>query len=118
DLWKSEPPHQFNTPVLKDGLLYGLSSRRNFFCVNAQTGEVLWTDLTPRGQCGAVLDAGSVLLALTSDTYLIAFKPSNKEYTEVAKYKVAETETWAYPIIAGNRVFVKDRDTLTLWTID
>lgn len=117
DLWKSESPHQFNTPVLKDGLLYGISLRRNFFCMNAQTGEVLWTDATPRGQCGTVLDAGSVLIALTSDTYLVVFKPSNKEYTGVAKYKVADTETWAYPIIAGNRVFIKDRDALTLWTI-
>lgn len=118
ELWKSESPAPFNTPVLKDGLLFGLSARRNFFCMNAQTGEMLWTDATARGQCGTILDAGSVLLALTSDSYLIALKPSNKEYAEVAKYKVAETETWAYPIIAGNRVFVKDRDALTLWTIE
>jgi outer membrane protein assembly factor BamB len=117
ELWKSDPPNQFNTPVLKSGLLFGLSPRRNFFCVNAQTGEVLWTDTTPRGECGAVLDAGSVLLALTSNTELVAFKPSNKEYTELAKYKVADTPTWAYPIIAGKRVFVKDRDSVALWTI-
>jgi outer membrane protein assembly factor BamB len=117
ELWKSESPHQFNTPVLKDGLLFGLSGRRSFFCMNAQTGDVLWTDTTPRGECGAVLDAGSVLLALTSDTELVAFKPSRKEYTELARIKVADTPTWAYPIIAGNRVFVKDRDALTLWTL-
>jgi outer membrane protein assembly factor BamB len=117
ELWKGQSPNQYNTPVLKDGLLYGLSGRRNFFCVNAQTGDVLWTDATQRGECGAVLDAGSVLLALTSDSELVAFKPSNKEYAELARYKVADTPTWAYPIIAGNRVFVKDRDALTLWTI-
>jgi outer membrane protein assembly factor BamB len=117
ELWKSESPNQFNTPVLKDGLLFGLSGRRSFFCMNAQTGDVLWNDSTPRGECGAVLDAGSVLLALTSDTEMVAFKPSNKEYAELAKFKVADTPTWAYPIIAGNRVFVKDRETLTLWTL-
>jgi outer membrane protein assembly factor BamB len=117
DLWKSDPPNQFNTPVLKDGLLFGLSPRRSFFCMNAQTGELLWTDPTPRGECGAVLDAGSVLLALTSNSELVAFKPSKNECTELAKYKVADTPTWAYPIIAGNRVFVKDRDSLTLWTL-
>ena len=117
ELWKGESPHQFNTPVLKDGLLFGLSARRSFFCMNAQSGDVLWTDTTPRGECGAVLDAGSVLLALTSDTELVAFKPSNKEYAELARIKVADTPTWAYPIIAGNRVFVKDRDALALWTI-
>jgi outer membrane protein assembly factor BamB len=117
ELWKGESPNLFNTPVLKDGLLFGLSTRRNFFCMNAQTGETLWTDATQRGDCGAVLDAGSVLLALTSDSELVAFKPSNKEFAELARIKVADTPTWAYPIIAGNRVFVKDRDALTLWTL-
>jgi outer membrane protein assembly factor BamB len=117
ELWKGEPPNQFNTPVLKDGFLYGLSGRRNLFCASEQTGEVLWTDATPRGECGAVLDAGPVLLALTSDAELVAFKPSSKEYTELAKYKVADTPTWAYPVIAGNRIFVKDRESLTLWTL-
>jgi outer membrane protein assembly factor BamB len=117
DLWKGPSPSTFNTPVLKDGLLFGLSSRRSFFCMNAQTGEVLWTDTTQRGECGAVLDAGALLLALTSDTELVAFKPSSKEFTELARIKVADTPTWAYPIIAGNRVFVKDRDTVTLWTL-
>ena len=66
-----------------------------------------------------MLDAGSVLLALTSDNSLVAFKPSKKEYVELAKYKISETAlTWASPVIAGNRVFVKDRETLALWTIE
>jgi hypothetical protein len=31
---------------------------------------------------------------------------------------VAETAPWAYPILAGNRIFVKDADSLTLWTFE
>jgi outer membrane protein assembly factor BamB len=122
-LWqKKEAPDRFNTPVLKDGLLYGLApsgrGSGNFFCMKADTGHVVWTDSGKRGECGAVLDAGSVLLALTSDSQLVAFKPSDKEYTELAKIKVADSPTWACPIISGNRVFVKDKDSLTLWTMD
>jgi outer membrane protein assembly factor BamB len=123
ELWKKQQSaHQYNTPVLKDGLLFGLAPAggraTNLFCMDAKTGDVLWTDTTPRGECGTVLDAGSVLLALTSDSKLVAFRPSNKGYTELARFTVAETPTWAYPIISGNRVFVKDRDSLALWTID
>lgn len=109
--------HQYHSPVLNEGLLFGLSARRNFFCRNAQTGDELWTDKAPRGEGGGVLDAGSVLLALTTDSQLVAFQPSNRDYVELARYKVADTLTWACPILAGNRVFVKDRDTLTLWTL-
>lgn len=118
DLWKGQAPHQYNTPVLKDGMLYGLTGRTNFYCASAQTGEVIWTDMAQRGECGAVFDAGTVLLALTSNGELVAFKPGTKEYTELAKIKVAETPPWAYPVIAGKRVFVKDRDAVTLWTFE
>jgi outer membrane protein assembly factor BamB len=118
ELWKSmEAPHMYNTPVLKDGLLYGMNGRRSFFCVDAKNGETLWTDATARGECGTVLDAGTVLLALTSDTDLLVFRPGKTEFSEIAKYKVADTAPWAYPIIDGNRIYVKDRETLTLWTI-
>jgi outer membrane protein assembly factor BamB len=118
-LWKKKDgPGKYNTPMLKDGLLFGITGSGNFYCMKAENGDVLWTDKNKHGDCGAILDAGSVLLALSSDSHLIVFKPSDKELTEVAKYKVADSATWAYPIIAGNRVFVKDKESLTLWTIE
>jgi outer membrane protein assembly factor BamB len=107
---------RFTTPVLKDGLLYGYNG--SFFCASAQTGATLWTDAAKRGQSAAMLDAGSVILALTLNGELAAFKPSNTEYTELARIKVASSETWAHPVVAGNRIFVKDSETVSLWTIE
>jgi hypothetical protein len=66
---------------------------------------------------GSIVDAGSVLLALTPSMELIAFQPSDKEYSELARIKVASTPTYAYPVVSGNRIFIKDQDSLTLWTI-
>lgn len=120
-VWKDRAPHQYNTPVLKDGRLYGLSGQgktMNLYCQDAKTGMVLWTDEKSRGECGTVIDAGSVLIALTSNSELLVFKPSEKGYEEIMKYKVADSPTWAIPIISGKRIFVKDRDSMTLWTID
>lgn len=109
----------YYTPVLKDGLLFAATPGFNFFCADAKTGAQLWTDATKRGQCGCILDAGAVLLSLTSDKHLVAFKSTGKAFEEVANYTVADSETWSVPIIAGNRVFVKDKaGALTLWTID
>ena len=107
---------RFTTPVLKDGLLFGYNG--SFFCASAKNGATLWTDAAKRGQTAAMLDAGSVILALTGDSELIAFKPSDKEYTELARIKVASTELWAHPVVAGKRVFVRDLDSVTLWTFD
>jgi outer membrane protein assembly factor BamB len=119
EVWrKSQSPYQYNTPVLRDGLIFGLSSGRSFYCADAKTGDVLWTDKSKRGECGAVLNAGPVILALTGDAELVAFQPSGSAFEEVARYKVSATPGLAYPIVAGNRVFVKGKDTLTLWTIN
>jgi outer membrane protein assembly factor BamB len=120
EVWKkNSAADKYHTPLLHDGLIFGVNNGRNFFCMDAKTGEELWKDKTTRGDCGSILDAGPVLLSLTSDSKLVAFRASNKEYMEVAKYTVSDSPTWAVPIIAGNRVFVKDKaGALTLWTIE
>jgi outer membrane protein assembly factor BamB len=121
ELWSNpEVAPQFNTPALTDGLLFGLSDSGNFFCINAQTGQTAWIDTIQRDRGGfaAIVDAGSVILALPSNSELIAFRPSDKEYTELARIKVADTPTYAHPVIAGNRVFVKDQETVAMLTIE
>ncbi len=138
ELWSnSEKSVQFNTPVLKDGFLYGLTQANEFFCINAQNGQTAWSaPLAPAGAAaaggggggggrggrgagyGSIVDAGSVLLALTPASELIAFQPSDKAYTEQARIKVADGQTHAYPVVSGNRLFIKDKESLTLWMID
>jgi outer membrane protein assembly factor BamB len=104
---------------LKDGLLYGLSDKAGFYCINAKTGQTDWSEAnTERGSFGSVLDAGSALVALTPKSHLIVFQPSDKAYTEVASIKVADTATYSQPVLAGDRLFIEDQDSVTLWTVD
>lgn len=169
---------QFSTPVLKNGLLYGLAPNNDLFCINARDGKVAWTapfpgqsarpgagpraaaglplfqpTVTglpqaepgrPRGPgrpggpggpggpaggrrgggmgggagYGSIVDAGNVLMALTPAGQLVVFEPGDKEFKQLASYKVAAGQTHAYPVASGNRIFIKDRDSLTLWTVD
>lgn len=118
--WKGQAPHQYNTPVLKDGILYGLmGTGRNtkIYAQDARTGKTLWDNGAAAGECGSVLDAGPVLVELSSDMNLHVFKPDKDEYKEVAKYQVAESAPWAMPILAGKQIYVKDRDSLILWAV-
>ena len=119
ELWSNEElGTAFNTPVLKDGWLFGLSDRGKLFCMNASTGKTAWIDDTDYKNFGAILDAGSVILALPSNSELIAFKPDEKEYAELAHIKVADTPTYAHPVIAGKRIYVKDEETLAMWIVE
>jgi outer membrane protein assembly factor BamB len=36
----------------------------------------------------------------------------------VASYKVAPEATYGYPILTGNRIYIKDRNSLTMWTVE
>lgn len=120
ELWSNpDAAPQFNSPVLKDGFLYGLSAAGNFYCLNAADGKGAWTDSVAHGRgFAAILDAGPVLLALPSTSELVVFKPNPKQYEEVARIKVADTQTYAHPVVAGNRIFIKDQDALTLFALE
>jgi len=121
ELWSNaELAPQYNTPVLTGGLMFGLSNSGNLYCINAKTGQTAWTDETQRdrGGFGAIVSAGSCLMALPSSSELIVYKPSDKEYSELAKIKVSETPSYSHPVIAGNRIFIKDQDTVTMFVIE
>jgi len=121
EIWSNpELAPQFNTPVLRDGFLFGLSNRGNFFCINAQTGQTAWIDGTQRDRSGfgAIVSAGSCLMALPSNSELIVYKPDGKEYSELAVIKVSETPSYSHPVIAGNRIFIKDQDAVTMFVIN
>ncbi len=109
---------QFATPVLKDGLIFGLSDKGAFFCLDAKTGKTAWTDSGGHGNYGTILDAGPVIIALTSKSQLTVFEPTSKAFTEVAQIKVAKSATYAGPVLSGKRVFVKDADSVALLTVD
>jgi outer membrane protein assembly factor BamB len=116
--WTNKDGTQFNTPVLHDQKLYGVSNRGNFFCMDAQTGKTLWMDKSNRGQFGAIVDAGSVLLAITQKGEMTVIQPNDKEFKALATYKVSDGETYAHPVLAGNRIYIKDKDSLKLYTVE
>ena len=124
ELWSNpDVAVQFNTPVVKNGLVFGISNNDKLFCLSAENGKTAWTSSLAGGGgrsrgYGSVVDVGPVLMALNPGSQLVVFEPGDKEYKEVTKYKVADSATYAYPVVAGNRVFVKDRDSVILWTIE
>ncbi len=141
ELWSNpDQSVQFNTPVLKEGFLYGLTQGNEFFCISASTGQTAWTapigaaaapapapggggggrrggGMRGGGGFGSIVDAGTVLLALTPSSELIVIQPNEKAYTELARIKVADSPTHAYPIATSNGLFVKDKDSVMLWAL-
>ena len=115
-LWSNPLAAAFSTPILKDGMVYGSSEKGELFCLNAKDGQTVWTHSAGLGGYAAIVDLGSAILALPNTGEMVVFKPGT-EYAELGKYKVGVRGTFACPAVSGNRIFVKDKDSLVLWTV-
>ena len=82
-----------------------------------RTGKTLWTSPGGGRDFGSVVEAGPVLLVLTPQGELMVVEPSDREFKKLAGYKVG-ADIYACPVPAGNRVFVKDKDSVTAWSFD
>jgi outer membrane protein assembly factor BamB len=131
ELWSTpETSVIFNTPVIKDGLMFGLSERNDIFCIDTQTGKKLWSQKLESGGgggggrgrgrsgYGSIVAAGSVLFALTPAAQLVVFTPDREAFKQLASYKVAEGNTYAYPVVTNKGVYIKDGDSVTYWTFE
>lgn len=107
---------KYNTPVLKDGFLYGISNQSRLFCINAATGQTAWSDDKPQKEFGSIIDAGSVLVALSSISNMVVLKPDEKAYSQLALIKVSDNTVYAQPILSGNRIYIKDNETLIAYS--
>lgn len=119
-IWHNKDVSMYmNSPVVSGDLLFGLTNRNRgqFFCLDLRDGATLWTSDPRQGDNAAIVEAGSLLLLLTDSAELTVARPSAKGLEPLRKYTVADSPTWAHPVILNNGILIKDATTLALWGI-
>ena len=117
-LWQNKDVSMYmSSPVVSGDLLFGLShhKRGQFFCLDPRNGTTLWTSEGREATNAAIVDAGTVLLLLTDNAELIVVKKSGKGFEPLRKYSVADSPTWAHPVVLSGGILIKDTTTLALW---
>jgi outer membrane protein assembly factor BamB len=106
--------------VLFGETLVGLSQRRSgqFFGLDPRSGKTLWLSDARQATNAAIVSAGDFWFALEDDGELVVSRWNAKAFEALRRYSVATSATWAQPVIAGDRVFVKDVSTLAMWTFN
>lgn len=120
-IWETKDVSMYlSNPVVIGDALFGLSTRASgqFFALDAKTGKVLWLGQPRQATNTAVVKAGDLLFLLNDDAELIVARGSRTGFEPLKRYTVADSATWAQPAISGNRLFVKDVSSLTLWTLN
>jgi len=107
-----------SSPVLAAGLLHGLSNRNKgmYVSIDPQSGKTVWTSDGRRAENAMLISRGDMVFSLTTDSELDVMKASPKGLEPIRKYTVANSPTWAHPVVLGSRILVKDKDSLALWT--
>jgi outer membrane protein assembly factor BamB len=115
EVWRNPAYESYmNTPVLAGNRLVGFSHKKKgqFFCLDAESGKMLWESSGRMGENAAILNAGDLFLVLTDEAKLFVLKNDATGFAPVKEYQVANSPTWAHPVLLGNRILVKDKTTL------
>jgi outer membrane protein assembly factor BamB len=116
--WEStEVAAYMSTPVLAGGRLYGLSHRKRgqLFCLDASTGRPIWLSDGRLGENAALVVGGGMVFVLTTDGQLLLVPQEGDAFAPARRYRVAESPTWAHPVVRAEGVLVKDKDTVACW---
>ncbi len=120
-LWRNADISLYmSSPVVAGDLVFGFSQfkKGQFFCVDARTGATQWTSPPRQGDNAAVLVSGENLILLKDDGELLIARATGRAFELLRHYQVADSPTWAHPLVLRSGVVIKDSTTLALWTVD
>jgi outer membrane protein assembly factor BamB len=101
--------NHYSTSVLHQGHLYGFSNDR-LRCMDFETGAMKW-DQRGLGR-GSVLIADGQLILLGDKGDLVLADLSPEAYTERARWKPLEGQTWTAPVLANGILYLRNETTL------
>lgn len=109
-----------SSPVAGGDLLFGFSQYKKgqFFCLDLHTGAARWTGPARQGDNAAVLISGENLIFLKDDAELIVAKATGQGFEPLHTYAVAQSPTWAHPLLLRDGVVIKDATTLARWGVN
>jgi outer membrane protein assembly factor BamB len=102
--------------VLVNGYLYGYSDSI-LTCLEFATGKRMWRDRSV-GK-GAVSYADGNLYILSEDNVVGLVEATAAGYREKGRFAIRDQgwPSWAHPVIAGGRLFIRNQGTLTVYDI-
>ena len=104
--WRMKAPIlQLSTPVFVEGMLYTVDSEGEFFCLDASSGEVLWSQkLKAKFNSSPVYADGLLYLSNTKGETLVY--RAGPEPHLLARNQL-EGEIWATPALTGGAILMR-----------
>jgi outer membrane protein assembly factor BamB len=127
EVWRGKKNHAIypvnSTPIIEDGILYGVDQPGPLMAVKLETGERLWETFEPTTGTGR-MNSGTAFLVKNGDRFflfsetghLVIAKLSPKGYEELSRAKILEPTQeafgrdviWSHPAFANRCVFARN----------
>jgi outer membrane protein assembly factor BamB len=120
-IWENKDASMYmNSPVLSGDLLFGFShlKKGQIFAIDAASGKTLWTGPPRSGDNAAILASKSTLISLNNEGQLTIARVNGTSFEVIRQYTVADSPTWAHPLVLPDGVVIKDLKTLARWGVD
>ena len=119
EVWKNPDVAMYmSSPVFADGVVYAHSSKKKgqFVAFDEKTGAVRWATEGREGEHASLLLTPRHVVFLTNGADLIVAKRGEPAFTVERRYEVAESSTFATPVLLGSNILVRDATGLMLLT--
>jgi outer membrane protein assembly factor BamB len=103
--------------VLLNGYLYGFSGSSGLTCIEFATGKKMWANRSVGKGSLAYADG---MLYLLSEKQVVGLAEANPNaYVEKGRFSIPDQgrDSWAYPVVVGGRLYIRDQGTLTAYDV-
>jgi outer membrane protein assembly factor BamB len=107
-LWKKHDDQsqtQISSPVIKDGLIYTITSRNILMCIDASTGTEVWSERLKANHNASPLFAGGNVWIFSIKGEVLTVK-AGRNYEVVARNQM-DSGIWATPAFLRNSVILR-----------
>ncbi len=107
-IWKKQDDQSDNqmlSPVIKDGLIYTVTTRNNMMCIDAETGKELWSKHVNSNFNASPLYIDGNVWFFSIKGELLVLK-AGRNYEVVAQNKM-ESGIWATPAVLRNSMIIR-----------
>lgn len=110
-LWRMKSPIlQLLTPLVYDGLLYTVDSKALLSCLDALTGEVVWTHKLKGKYHSSPVYAGGYIYVSSTRGNTLVLKPGRSLL--ILSENSLEGEIWATPAVTGDAIIMRTSEYL------